>query len=910
MRKQHTIGMSIVGAALVTVFAGALSLQPANAAVCEYPLFIQQGSVDANVMFLFDDSGSMNDAIAHDAYDPNVAYTGTLNRTAEYEVASAGWYSRRSFKTGAPLTPTAYLVNSDGGENGVYLGNYLNWVFQYATSAQRAAIPRFTRIQMAKAAVNDIVANMTTNVRYGVWRFNNDQPQTSPTAALGTPSATIISRVNAIVGDGWTPLGETLAEIADYYRDPNSGAIEYDCQRNFVVVVTDGYPTQDRDFTSSNGNDYTDPSEDTPGSTCSSIGAPNPDSDNCSGYLDDVAKWMRSNDLRDDLDGTQYVNTYTVGMNIDAPILDETALDGDGAYFVANNAAQLSASLQNVLRDILNRISSGAAVAVVSTEGQGDDFLYRGKFLPTSWSGYLEAFRLPYTTGDQPAWEAGDLLSRRTPSTRTIYTQVAGTRYELTSGNAGTLQSAMGVATTTIATDVINWTRGENVAGYRDRKGWILGDIVESAPVTVGRVMGAYNFNDFRSFRNANQTRERAIYVGSNSGMIHSFLAETGEELWAFIPNAVLPNLDDIAATNYCHAFSVNGTPRVVDAYLNGRWRTVLLQGQKQGGSSYTCLDVTDPRNPELMWENNLADVVESWAQVEVTRVKFLDKWVGLVGSGPDDVTGEAHLIAFDMEDGSLIHSDQLSTTVGVMNMATAGKAVDLNFDGWHDVMYMGDLAGNLWRIGLDGNDFDRTLLFKTEPNQQIQAQPIITVDFGGKVFIYFGTGRYLDNSDFATTDKQTFYCIVDDHGGTTVSRTSDLVDQTDTINPVEGFRGWFIDLEVAPGERVTEPDALVAGIIYFTTFAPSDEVCTAGGSSYLYRVKFRNGAGFDDDDDDSNDTTDDRVVDLGDGIATKPVIDIINQHILVQGSDTRIHVEDTLGQIRLLSVRSWRQQY
>ena len=74
--------------------------------------------------------------------------------------------------------------------------------------------------------------------------------------------------------------------------------------------------------------------------------------------------------------------------------------------------------------------------------------------------------------------------------------------------------------------------------------------------------------------------------------------------------------------------------------------------------------------------------------------------------------------------------------------------------------------------------------------------------------------------------------------------------------------------------------------------------------------MKFRNGAGFDDDDDDSNDTTDGRVIELGDGIATKPVIDLINQHVLIQGSDTRIHVEDTQGQIRLLTVRSWRQQY
>mgnify|MGYP001213522369 CR=1 FL=1 len=901
MRKQHYIGISACIATLVGVFIGALSLVPANAQVCEFPLFIQQGAVDANVVFLFDSSGSMNDAITHDAYDPNRTYAGSLTTTRTYDVANDGWYSRRSFRSGAPTTPTAYLVDSDQGEDGSYSGNYLNWVFQHATAAQRAAIPRFTRIQVSKAAVNDIITNMSANVRYGVYRFNGDDGGLQ-VASLGTAPATIISNVNSIRGTGWTPLGESLADIADYFGDPDSGAIEYDCQRNFVVVVTDGFPTQDH----ATKAPYFDTAEGL--GSCSSIGAPNPDSDNCSEYLDDVAKWMRNNDMRPDMDGTQYANTYTVGMNIDAPILDWTAQDGDGAYFVANNAAQLSASLQNVLRDILNRISSGAAVAVVSTEGTAQDYLYRGKFFPGSWEGFLEAFELPYETGELPAWEAGALLSAAGANSRTIFTSVGGVRQDFTASNVSNLYGAMGVANTTIGTNVINWVRGNNVTGYRDRSGSILGDIVESAPITVGKPSSLYRFNNYFPFRTANANRDRVIYVGANDGMMHAFLAETGQELWAYIPNEHLTKLDDMAATNYCHMFSVNGTARAMDVHIGGEWKTVLVCGMKQGGNRYFALDVTDPRNPEFLWENNIAEVGESWSQVDIGRVKYLDKFVAFVGSGPD-ASGDAHFVAFDMEDGSLIQADLLSSTPGETNMATACTAIDLNFDSYDDVMYMSDLAGNLWRYDLTGNSMSRTLLFRTGSNQPIQAQPIATVDTNGKVFIYFGTGRYLDSDDLSDTTTQTFYCIVDDHGGIDVTR-SELVDQTDSINPVEGFRGWFIDLEVAEGERITEPDALVAGIVYFTSFAPSDEVCTTGGTSYLYGVKFRNGAGFDDDDDDGNDSTDGRVKELGDGIATKPVIDLVNENILVQGSDTRIHVQDTLGQIRLLTVRSWHQQY
>jgi type IV pilus assembly protein PilY1 len=568
----------------------------------------------------------------------------------------------------------------------------------------------------------------------------------------------------------------------------------------------------------------------------------------------------------------------------------------------------LSNALQNVLRDIVNRISSGAAVAVVSTEGQADDYLYRGKFLPGTWQGFLEAFVLPYETGELPAWESGDLLSQRSPSTRTIFTSVNGQQQDFTAGNVSNLQSAMGVATSTIATNVINWTRGEAVAGYRNRNGWILGDIVESAPVTVGRPSFVYRFNDYGAFRAANANRDRAIYVGSNGGMMHAFLAETGEELWAYIPTEHLPLLDDLAATNYCHDFSVNGTPRVTDVYVGGEWKTVLVGGMKQGGNNYFALDVTDPYKPEFLWENAIPEVGESWSQLEVARVKNLDKFVGFVGSGPT-TGGDAYFVAFDMEDGSVLQTDLLSSTPGVLNMSTACTSIDRDFDGYDDVMYMSDLAGHVWRYDISAGDLDqRTLLFQTT-GQPIQAQPIATVDYDGRVFLYFGTGQYIEAEDFQNQETQTFYCIIDDHSGTEVSR-SDLVDQTNAINPLESFRGWLIDLVVEPGERIVEPDALVSGIVYFTSFAPNDAVCTTGGQSFLYAVKFRNGAGFDDDDDDSNDTTDGRVIDLGDGIATKPVIDIINEKILVQGSDTRIHTEDTLGDLRMLTVRSWRQQY
>jgi type IV pilus assembly protein PilY1 len=875
---RTTFLISILAACVV---AGAIA--PASGQTCEYPLFIQQGSVDANVMFLFDSSGSMNEAITHDAYDPNRSYSGSFSRTRDYSVATDGLYSRRSFISGASTSPKAYLVDSDAGEDGIYNGNYLNWVFSHATSTQRDAIPRLTRVQLAKAAVNAVIDSADDRVRFGVFKFNGTNgyggTMVSP---MGTDRATIATQVNAIHAEGYTPLAESLVDIAEEYQTTDDDApIQYACQRNFVVIVTDGLPTRDDavSIVSDDGDGY---------------------------FLDDVAEWLKDNDLRDDMDGLQYANTYTIGMNIDAPILAETATRGDGSYFTANNAASLSTSLQRVLRDIVNRISAGSAVAVVSTEGDAEDYLYRGKFLPSDWSGYLEAFELPYETGEEPVWEAGALLRSRSPSSRTIFTSVSGTRRDFTTAQASNLRVAMGAANDTQAGEIIRWTRGEAVTGYRDRLGWVLGDIVDSSPVAIGPPASFHRFNNYASFRSANRDRERVVYVGANDGMVHCFLAATGEELWAYIPNDQLDDLKNLAAVDYCHEFTVNLTPRVVDAYVNGAWRTMLLGGEKQGGRAYFALDVTDPRDPEFMWENNHADVVASWSQVEVVRMESTGEYWGFVGSGLN-TAGEARLVAFNLEDGSLEYSDLLSDN-GDVNLTTPCTAVDLDFNDFTDVMYVSDLTGNLWRVDLTGNDPVRTLLFNTG-GQPIQAQPIISIDYNRDVYIYFGTGRYLEMDDMSNVDQQSYYCIIDRHDGATVDR-NDLVDQSSTINEVEAAPGWFLNLSQDDGERVTEANAIVAGIVYFTTFAPNDEPCSAGGTSWLYAVQFKNGAAYDGDDDSSNDTGDGRAIEIGDGITAKPVVDIVNGQVLVQGSDTRIAVRDTLGLIRQVIVRSWQQRY
>jgi type IV pilus assembly protein PilY1 len=92
------------------------------------------------------------------------------------------------------------------------------------------------------------------------------------------------------------------------------------------------------------------------------------------------------------------------------------------------------------------------------------------------------------------------------------------------------------------ATNIINFTRGFNVSGYRDRtfnvidtggsqvqKVWKLSDIIHSTPIVVGapkeRFDVIYGDVTYASYFQRYKDRRQVAYVGANDGMLHAFNA-------------------------------------------------------------------------------------------------------------------------------------------------------------------------------------------------------------------------------------------------------------------------------------------------------------------------------------------------------------------------------------------------
>ena len=214
-----------------------------------------------------------------------------------------------------------------------------------------------------------------------------------------------------------------------YFKDANGDGVENDpelvpCAESYVLVFTDGQPYRD-DYLPcySSGTDAYDGSTSADDSECTDYDGNNvnkegvSNANNSNTYkdnLDDLALWARSvvdqssynttgdRDLRSDagLEGNQNLITYTVGFGSDTlkQILVDTAENGGGKSYAAEDGRELKNQLTNAFTDILSR-SSGTSASVISNTRSGEGAIYQSVFFPSlkdstnniSWAGQIHA---------------------------------------------------------------------------------------------------------------------------------------------------------------------------------------------------------------------------------------------------------------------------------------------------------------------------------------------------------------------------------------------------------------------------------------------------------------------------------------------------------------------------------------
>jgi len=473
-----------------------------------------------------------------------------------------------------------------------------------------------------------------------------------------------------------------------------------------------------------------------------------------------------------------------------------------------------------------------------------------------------------------PLWEAGSLLAQRSPDDRKIFTYIDKdqdgvvddgevVRFHTSSDSDikpylgvkdNSTWSYLGAAHDDRVTNLIQYIRGNDISGLRTRTidGNVLklGDIVHSTPVTISKPPDnfhtIYSDESYQAYYNEFKDRETMVYVGANDGMLHAFTSweynsttkkytkpsgtseNIGDELWAYIPQSLMPHLKWLPSPDYTHVYYVDLKPKIFDAkilpddthYTDGdtedNWGTILLIGLNMGGKhiqaegdfngdgddtdtrdfypSYACMDVTDPRNPRLLWDRTYTDLEMTTSTPAIVRVK--DKWFAVFGSGPGNCDGtstkKGHIFVVDLKTGDPYGSggnDWLFETNESDAFMNSPVSLDKNLNYNVDAIYFGESyygsswKGKLYKItvpwvdasgdydGSDDSNYSDDPLDSTNPwrfsalfdtTRPITSPVSLSVDTFDNVWVYVGSGRYLSTEDKGNDDTQYMFGIKD----------------------------------------------------------------------------------------------------------------------------------------------------
>lgn len=539
----------------------------------------------------------------------------------------------------------------------------------------------------------------------------------------------------------------------------------------------------------------------------------------------------------------------------------------------AENFDSCSASLQTALNKNIQGVADGLCSQRMSW--------LRGWLKVTGASWNSSTNRITYTV-PKHGFATGDevIVSNIMPAT---FNQDNGATVTVTSPDTFTVA---------MAADPGAYASGGTARyrAFRNRSSTVLGDIMNSDPIYshkedygYGGASVTINGHDvYGTYVTGKAARTPMVYVGANDGMLHAFNAETagndaGKEVFAYVPAAVYDNLSKLTSPQYEHKFFVDGSPTVHDIYTGSGsgWRTYLVSGLGAGGRSVFALDVTGISTPSSLtasnvvkWEFTDSDLGLTFSQPQVAPTKT-DQWAAFFGNGYNSGTGNAYLFVVDMNTGNRIA--KVATNSATDNGLATPYLYDRNGDTIVDVVYAGDMKGNMWKFVVNssgnwvlGNGGAPLFTASIAGNPQpITSQPDVLPHPEGGVMIYFGTGSYLTNSDLTDDKPQSFYGIWDNGTDGTVQRTS-LQGQTittagtlrtSTSNAIDwtstpSKRGWYMDFPATPGkpsERIlSAPLAkdfkVIEDRVIFVTTTPTSDPCQRGGISWLMEVNTMTG--------------------------------------------------------------------
>jgi type IV pilus assembly protein PilY1 len=445
----------------------------------------------------------------------------------------------------------------------------------------------------------------------------------------------------------------------------------------------------------------------------------------------------------------------------------------------------------------------------------------------------------------------------------------------------------------------------------------VHGEVVHSRPLAVN--YGVDKANDV------------VVFYGAGDGMLHAVngnqAVTDGNELWSFIAPEHWSTLDRVRTNSPLISYpnvnaGLNPTPTPKTYFFDGtiggyQERTSssviklwIYPTMRRGGRSVYAFDVTTKPSasvqPKLLWrysETNDSRMGETWSTPVAIRVKGMSSPLVVFGAGYDkcddaedsntacaSVTQGKGIVVMDAEKGAAANYRFIGVATGELD-SSAGRfvaditAVDVDRDGYTDVLYAVDTRGNIWRINTSDpnssytgySDVSKWPVNKiaqvsdwsvVSEKRKFMSAPSVVV-LGSQATVLVGTGdREKPSADSAAAKvNNRFYGIRDDvtitkaaditaaRGYGVVTDPADLADLKNvttlsTFDPTAllAFKGWFRNLSTTsePYEQVITTPLTFAGVTYFNTYqakASGTNICANLGTGRAYQIDFQTGA-------------------------------------------------------------------
>lgn len=486
------------------------------------------------------------------------------------------------------------------------------------------------------------------------------------------------------------------------------------------------------------------------------------------------------------------------------------------------------------------------------------------------------------------------------------------------------------VLSTANAQLAVNYIRGdqsrEGLNGLRQRDSGLLGPVVNGTPwiqSTPSSTLPGITADGYSTFFAAQKNRDKLLWVAANDGMLHAFNPTTGAEVFAYVPGPLANRLAEIplqrgttartkiSNVNFVTGAAesqptgtvwpyVDGNPFAADVKVGSDWKTYVFGTLGRGGKGIFALDATVVAN---LTESNAASVfkwqftsdddadlgyitgdisIQSASNQALPVVKLNNgKYALILGNGNKSSSGKAALFILYME-GPNVSSwtgryVKIVADAGTGNGLSAPRWEDIDGNGTADVVYAGDLKGNVWKFNISNIDptvwdvafkasgANKPLYTATYLNasNQVIPLPITTAPqllymAKGGFLVNFATGNAFETGDFPTTGVvQRVYGIWDRPGlgvsggralptglGTLASRTYSR-DSNGVVTVSAGATidwstndGWYLNL---PGssEVVLSDPSVDSGVLSFVTVRPktTTDECSSTPNAALYTV-------------------------------------------------------------------------